>query len=282
MGDAARHDAWTAGRSYEAYMGRWSRLVAAAFLARLAAPAGADWVELGCGTGALTAAVLAGAAPRSILAVDPSEAFLAEARARIDDPRARFERGEAQPEPVETEPPRVPAEAGASGGSAQQPEAPASAGDRTRDEGGVGQPDFSSSGQCNMRSMSPADAEPEAELDPDLEPGLEPDSWLDDPRYLRWPDGSHVHRLPPPGYPEWDVSILSGAGMPYKKKTRDFVRLALGPILSIIIGLGLAFFLESMDHSVKSRAEAEEYLSAPVLATISDQDARKARAAGAG
>jgi uncharacterized protein involved in exopolysaccharide biosynthesis len=71
-------------------------------------------------------------------------------------------------------------------------------------------------------------------------------------------------------YPEWDVSILSGAGTPYRKKTRDFVRLALGPILSIIIGLGLAFFLESVDHSVKSRAEAEEYLDAPVLATISD------------
>jgi SAM-dependent methyltransferase len=95
MGDEARHDAWTAGQNYEAYMGRWSRQVAAAFLARLSPPAGADWVELGCGTGALTAAVLAGAAPRSILAVDPSEAFLAEARARIDDPRARFERGEA-------------------------------------------------------------------------------------------------------------------------------------------------------------------------------------------
>ena len=77
------------------------------------------------------------------------------------------------------------------------------------------------------------------------------------------------------GYPEWDVSILSSAGMPYKKKTRDFVRLALGPILSIIIGLGLAFFLESMDHSVKSRAEAEEYLDAPVLATISDSNGRK-------
>ena len=56
------------------------------------------------------------------------------------------------------------------------------------------------------------------------------------------------------GYPEWDVSILSGAGMPYKKKTRDFVRLALGPVLSIVVGLGIAFFLESMDHSVKSRA----------------------------
>jgi uncharacterized protein involved in exopolysaccharide biosynthesis len=77
-------------------------------------------------------------------------------------------------------------------------------------------------------------------------------------------------------YPEWDVSILSAAGLPYKKKTRDFVRLALGPVLSIIVGLGIAFFLESMDHSVKSRSEAEEYLNAPVLATISERAGRKA------
>ena len=82
--------------------------------------------------------------------------------------------------------------------------------------------------------------------------------------------------------PEWDVSILSSASAPYKKKTRDFVRLALGPILSLIIGLGLAFFLESMDHSVKSQAEAEEYLNAPVLATISDMAERKASAGGGG
>jgi uncharacterized protein involved in exopolysaccharide biosynthesis len=81
-------------------------------------------------------------------------------------------------------------------------------------------------------------------------------------------------------YPEWDVSLLSGAGTPYRKKTRDFVRLALGPILSIIIGLGLAFFLESVDHSVKSRAEAEEYLDAPVLATISDVEEPQVGAGG--
>ena len=58
-----------------------------------------------------------------------------------------------------------------------------------------------------MRSMSPADAEADPELDWDSEPGLEPDSWLDDPRYLRWPDGSHAHRLPPRGYPEWDEDM---------------------------------------------------------------------------
>lgn len=82
--------------------------------------------------------------------------------------------------------------------------------------------------------------------------------------------------------PEWDVSILSNAGAPYKKKTRDFVRLALGPILSVIIGLGLAFFLESMDHSVKSGSEAEEYLDAPVLATISEHSDHRSSAAGGG
>jgi capsular polysaccharide biosynthesis protein len=81
--------------------------------------------------------------------------------------------------------------------------------------------------------------------------------------------------------PTQDITILASASKPYSKKTRDYVRLALGPLLSIIVGLGIAFFLESMDHSVKSRAEAEEYLSVPVLATISEADDRKS-VAGSG
>jgi uncharacterized protein involved in exopolysaccharide biosynthesis len=70
--------------------------------------------------------------------------------------------------------------------------------------------------------------------------------------------------------PQWEVTVLSPASAPYSKKTQDYVRLALGPFLSIIVALGLAFFLESMDHSVKNMAEAEEYLGASVLATISE------------
>jgi uncharacterized protein involved in exopolysaccharide biosynthesis len=81
------------------------------------------------------------------------------------------------------------------------------------------------------------------------------------------------------GSPVNDASILSRASKPYSKKTRDYVRLALAPLLSIIVGLGIAFFLESMDHSVKSRAEAEEYLNVTVLATISDAAAARRRAA---
>jgi uncharacterized protein involved in exopolysaccharide biosynthesis len=85
------------------------------------------------------------------------------------------------------------------------------------------------------------------------------------------------------GYPQQDVSILARASAPYNKKTRDYVRLALGPLLSLIVGLGIAFFLESMDHSVKSRGEVEEYLNVAVLATISEAGMqRRKRAAGGG
>jgi len=82
------------------------------------------------------------------------------------------------------------------------------------------------------------------------------------------------------GHPEWDVAILSHASKPYSKKTRDYVRLAIGPLLSLIVGFGLAFFMESMDHSIKNAAEAEEYLDAPVLVTISDLEARRRKTVG--
>lgn len=69
-------DSWTSGEAYEAYMGRWSRLVAAELLARLDPPAGLRWLDVGCGTGVLSREVLATAAPASVLGVDPSESFV--------------------------------------------------------------------------------------------------------------------------------------------------------------------------------------------------------------
>jgi len=83
-------DAWSVGQSYEHYMGRWSRQIAARFLDWLKPPPDADWLDVGCGTGALTEAVLAKCRPRSILAVDPSGDFIAYARAALPDPRVRF------------------------------------------------------------------------------------------------------------------------------------------------------------------------------------------------
>lgn len=68
--------------------------------------------------------------------------------------------------------------------------------------------------------------------------------------------------------PQWTVTILNPASEPYRKKTRDYVRLALGPLFSIVVALGVAFFVDNIDHSIKSIPEAEENLGLSVLANI--------------
>ncbi len=92
---ASKHDAWNAGQSYEHYMGRWSRRIAVKFVDWLAPPRNADWLEIGCGTGALTATVLANCLPRSILATDRSADFVAHASETLDDPRVEFRTADA-------------------------------------------------------------------------------------------------------------------------------------------------------------------------------------------
>lgn len=88
-------DGWDSGAAYEQYVGRWSRQVAVEFLDSLDAPDGLAWADVGCGTGALTAAILARHQPASIHALDASEAFVNRARALIGDARVRFECGNA-------------------------------------------------------------------------------------------------------------------------------------------------------------------------------------------
>ena len=95
-------DRWERGSPYERYIGRWSRPVAAAFVDWLAVGRGHDWVDVGCGTGALSAAILAGAAPASVVGIDPSADFVAGAAARVADRRARFTLGAAGAIPLET------------------------------------------------------------------------------------------------------------------------------------------------------------------------------------
>ena len=89
---ASSHTGQTWGNSdaYEAYMGRWSRPMAEAVLRWLQPAAGLSWLDVGCGTGALTAAILDRAAPREITGIDPSVAFLENARAQITDSRVSF------------------------------------------------------------------------------------------------------------------------------------------------------------------------------------------------
>jgi SAM-dependent methyltransferase len=93
-------DVWASGDSYEAYVGRWSRRVAEVFVSWLDRGPGRRWLDVGCGTGALTATVLAAAGPARVTGVDRSAAFLAHARSRTPDSRAGFAAGDARALPV--------------------------------------------------------------------------------------------------------------------------------------------------------------------------------------
>ena len=103
MESPLRTDIWAAGALYEPYVGRWSRRVAVEFLQWLALPEAGAWIDVGCGTGALTQTVLERAAPAGIRGIDPSEAFIAFAAAHVVDPRANFAVGDARALPAQDE-----------------------------------------------------------------------------------------------------------------------------------------------------------------------------------
>jgi SAM-dependent methyltransferase len=95
-GHVNRTDAWDSGDAYEPYVGRWSRLVAREFLGWLAVPPDSRWLDVGCGTGALAEAILALSAPSEVVGIDPSPAYVAFARDRVNEARVGFEVGDAQ------------------------------------------------------------------------------------------------------------------------------------------------------------------------------------------
>jgi SAM-dependent methyltransferase len=78
-------DAWERGSPYEQYVGRWSRRVAPLFLSWLGIPPGRKWLDVGCGTGALCAAIVDRCSPLSVAGVEPSEGFLKTARENLAD-----------------------------------------------------------------------------------------------------------------------------------------------------------------------------------------------------
>ncbi|MGQ4389259.1 class I SAM-dependent methyltransferase [Streptomyces sp. SAS_270] len=75
-----RFDVWAGGSAYERYMGRWSRLVAEEFAAWLDCADKLRWVDVGCGTGVLSAVMTARCRPRWVVGIDRSEPFVGAAR----------------------------------------------------------------------------------------------------------------------------------------------------------------------------------------------------------
>ncbi|HEU4383573.1 MAG TPA: class I SAM-dependent methyltransferase [Anaeromyxobacteraceae bacterium] len=93
-------DVWAIGAAYEAYIGRWSRLVAREFVRWLGAPQLGRWLDVGCGAGALAEAIVEQAGPRSVLGVDRARGFLEHACARLAGAPVTFHVGDARALPV--------------------------------------------------------------------------------------------------------------------------------------------------------------------------------------
>ncbi|MGZ3618605.1 MAG: class I SAM-dependent methyltransferase [Ktedonobacteraceae bacterium] len=96
------NDVWAIGAAYEPYVGRWSRLVARECLGYLGVAPAKQWLDIGCGTGALSLAILDVASPSKIKGVDPSEEFIAFARDQVVDDRVSFIVGDTQALPFES------------------------------------------------------------------------------------------------------------------------------------------------------------------------------------
>lgn len=88
--DDSPKDLWESASSYERFMGRWSRELARAFLLWLDVPPGRHWLEVGCGTGALTSRILEIGDPASLVSTDASEQFIAHSRTAHPDHRVEF------------------------------------------------------------------------------------------------------------------------------------------------------------------------------------------------
>jgi ubiquinone/menaquinone biosynthesis C-methylase UbiE len=77
-------------------MGRWSNLVAEKFLSWLDVPPESTWLDVGCGTGALTKLILQTCQPKKIISIDSSNEFINHAQQSISDIAVKFQVGNAE------------------------------------------------------------------------------------------------------------------------------------------------------------------------------------------
>lgn len=74
--------------------------------------------------------------------------------------------------------------------------------------------------------------------------------------------------------PDVSVIVLAPAGVAIPTNQLDFVRLALAPAFSLLVGIAIAFFVDGLDLTVRTANQAEEYLDLPVLASLSERRRR--------
>ena len=81
---------------YEERMGRWSRQLAPLFVEFVDVQDGEKLLDVGCGTGSLSATLVRVTRASKIVGIDPSKGFIEYARTQGADPRVTFDLGDAQ------------------------------------------------------------------------------------------------------------------------------------------------------------------------------------------
>ena len=82
--------------AYERFIGSWGRAAGREFLAWLDPPAGADWLDVGCGTGLFTELIFEMRSPSAVVAIDQAPAQIEHATRKPVARRADFRVGDAQ------------------------------------------------------------------------------------------------------------------------------------------------------------------------------------------
>jgi SAM-dependent methyltransferase len=88
-------DKWTSGAAYDQWMGRWSRLLAHEFLQWLSLSANLRWLDVCCGSGVLTEAIVDNFAPAGVSGIDASPQQIEFAREHRAAPAVNFQTGDA-------------------------------------------------------------------------------------------------------------------------------------------------------------------------------------------
>jgi succinoglycan biosynthesis transport protein ExoP len=68
-----------------------------------------------------------------------------------------------------------------------------------------------------------------------------------------------------------NLVLLSPPSRATPRNSRDYARLALAPAFSVVVGLGLAFFFDGLDTTVRTSGHAEEAVELPVLAAVRER-----------